>query len=142
MKLNTRKIALALVLTATTGLSNAAVSSNMESDLILNDAVLFNNDVVANITDHHKIDLNTVAHLVEAPTRSLLKTKLGESKNISNNESGETWFYGLEIPTNPTNNEKCVVAFVFDNKNSDSADIVSFDKTACETVVAQKLELQ
>ncbi|MCP0917788.1 hypothetical protein MUB04_14730 [Acinetobacter indicus] len=136
MKATTLKIATALTLTVLTSFANA----NSSEEFIYNDEDLFNNSIAKQVDQHRPMDAEAVAKLAKAPTRTMLKENLGLSKNIRYTEQDETWFYGLELPT--TTKEKCLVAFVFDVKNNNAstvAEVVSFDKSTCENVVAQKL---
>lgn len=143
MKFKNIKIALALTLLAATGVANAN-TADTQTDFIFNDHSLFNNDVAQQVKDHQKLDTDTVLKLVKEPSRTALKDHLGDSKNIRVHEqdSTETWFYGLEIPTNEKTNQKCLVAFTFDIENKQTApvaNIVTFDQKQCENIVVQKL---
>lgn len=139
MKFTTLKLATALTLTAITAFANA----NSTEELISSDEALFNNKVVAQVTEHRPLDVAAITKSIEQPSRTALQANLGTSNNIRYTDEAETWFYGLEIPTTGNTKEKCVVAFQFDvvdEKNSAVADLVSFNKADCENIVAQQLQ--
>lgn len=138
MKFTSLKLATALTLTAITAFANADTTEEM----IYNDKALFDNKLAAQITNHRPLDVEAVAKLIQKPSRDALQTNLGPSKNVSQTDEVEIWFYGLEIPTTTNSKEKCIVAFQFDlngEQRSPVADFISFDKAACENVVVQQL---
>ncbi|QIC71811.1 MULTISPECIES: hypothetical protein [Acinetobacter] len=139
MKFTILKLATAFTLTAITAFANA----DSTEELISNDEALFNNKVVAQVTEYRPLDVAALAKLIEQPSRKALQANLGTSNNVRYNDEAETWFYGLEITTTGNTKEKCVVAFQFDvvdEQNSTVADLVSFNKADCENIVAQQLQ--